>query len=94
MSAMNSCEKPLPIKQTEDGTWEVENRPGHWMKCETESDARTISSAPVLLQESNRATHPDNRIAAELEATADVLERYNIGWDSRFFRHRAEVIRG
>ncbi len=93
MSDANSSERPLPLRQVEDGTWEVEDSPGNWMKCETRSDARTISSAPVLLEKSYDVMLPDQKIAAELEATADILERYNIGWGSRFFRHRAEIMR-
>jgi len=37
---------------------------------------------------------PNQKIAAELEVTADVLQQYDIGWSSRFFRHRAEIVRG
>lgn len=94
MSATNPCEKPLPLRQTEDGTWEVENSPDNWMRCETEGDARKVSNAPLLLERSYNVRLPDQRIAAELEATADTLHRYNIGWGSRFFHHRAEVVRG
>lgn len=78
----------------EDGVWEVENSPGHWIKCETEDDARTISNAPVLSEKSHNAVCPDQTTAAELEATANVLEHYSIGWPSRFFRYRARVLRG
>jgi hypothetical protein len=94
MGATSSSDNPLRLREAEDGRWEVETSPGKWMKCETESDARIISNAPVLEERASRATAPDQTLAAELEATADALHRYNIGWDSRFFRSRAEGMRG
>jgi hypothetical protein len=94
MGATNSSEKPLPLRRTEDGVWEVETPPGKWTKCETESDARTISNAPLLEEKACYGTCPDQTLAAELRATADILEKYGFGWHSRFFRSRAEDMRG
>jgi hypothetical protein len=94
MGVTSSSDNPLRLRQAEDGKWEVETAPGKWMKCETDGDARIISNAPVLEERASRATAPDQMLAAELEATADVLQRYNIGCDSRFFRSRAEDMRG
>jgi hypothetical protein len=93
MGVTSPSNKPHPLRQTEDGEWEVEIPPGNWMKCVTESDARRISNYPALEERASRATAPDQTLAAELEATADVLQRYNIGCDSRFFRSRAEDMR-
>jgi hypothetical protein len=93
MGVTSSSNNPLRLRQAEDGEWEVETSPGKWMKCETESDARTISNAPVLEKKACCATAPDQTLAAELEATADVLQKYD-SWLSRFFRSRAEDMRG
>jgi hypothetical protein len=93
MSDTHSSEKPLPIRQTDDGQWEVENSPGHWTKCETKADATAISNAPLLRERSFHTDYPNEGIAAELEETAAVLEKYRIRFDSRFFRRQAKVVR-
>jgi len=93
MSGTHSSEKPLPIRQTDDGQWEVENSPGHWTKCGTKADATAISNAPLLLERSFNTDYPNERVAAELEKTAAVLEKYKIGFGSRYFRRRAKVVR-
>lgn len=93
MGVTSSSNNPLRLRQAEDGEWEVETSPGKWMKCETESDARTISNAPVLEEKACCATAPDQTLAVKLEATADVLQKYD-SWLSRFFRSRAEDMRG
>lgn len=86
--------KPLPLRQTEDGTWEVQNRPGHWIACYSELDAKTVADAPVVLERTWYTVPPDADVAAELEKTADMLEKYNIGFGSRFLRWRAKHTRG
>ena len=94
MGVTSPSNQPHPLRQTEDGQWEVEIPPGNWMKCATESDARRISKYPVLEEKACYATPPDQALAAELEATADVLEKYGFGPNSRFFRSRGEDMRG
>jgi len=93
MADTQSTERPLPLRQADDDTWEVENSPDQWTKCENKEDAMTISNAPLILEKSFNAVYPDENVAAELEATAAVLEQYNIGFGYRFFRWRAKVVR-
>jgi len=93
MEYTQSTERPLPLRQADDDTWEVENSPDQWTRCETKEDAMTISNAPLILEKSFKVVYPDENVAAELEATAAVLEQYNIGFGSRFFRVRAKVVR-
>ena len=45
---MSKSAKPLPIRLSDDGKWEVEMRDGKWVSCETEGDAKVLSGAPVL----------------------------------------------
>lgn len=93
MEDTQSTERPLPLRQADDDTWEVENSPDKWTRCETKEDAMTISNAPIILEKSFKTVYPDENVAAELEATAAVLEKYNIGFGSRFFRGRAKDVR-
>ncbi len=45
---MSKSAKPLPLRQSDNGKWEVEMRGGKWVRCETEADAKVLSDAPVL----------------------------------------------
>lgn len=85
--------KSLPIRKAEDGSWEVENKPGHWIKCESKEDAIVISNAPLLRDKAIITAKPDKELAAELEATSDILERYRISVGARFFREEAKGFR-
>ncbi len=93
MADTQSTGRSLPFRQADDDTWEVENSQDHWTRCETKEDAMAISNAPLILEKSFKVVYPDENVAAEMEATADVLEKYNIGFGSRFFRQRAKVVR-
>ena len=94
MEEIHSSGKALPIRQADDGTWEVLNMPEHWTSCDTEADARRISNAPLILERSFQAVYPDESIAAQLDETAEILAKYNIGFGSRFFHNRAKLARG
>ena len=94
MSDIYESAKPLSIRQSEEGNWEIENAPGNWITCHTEEDARIISNAPVVLEKSWRVEIPDEALAAELEEVSKKLQDYRIGFGARFLQHRAEVIRG
>lgn len=94
MSDTSTSAEGLPLRQSDDGKWEVENVPGNWITCETEEDARIFSNGPIVLEESFRTTFPDKALAARLEKTAEILEQYKIGFTSRYLRNRAKLARG
>jgi len=86
--------EPLPLRQSDDGKWEVENTPDNWIKCKTKRDAEILSNAPVL-EASWLQTRPINKtLAARLENTAKKMEQYNIRTTARFFRKWAKLARG
>ena len=91
---MPKSAEPLPIRQSDGSKWEVENVPGNWIKCGTEADAKIISNAPVVLQESYETFLPNKTVAARLDKTAEKLEQYNMGFHARRFRRRAKLARG
>jgi hypothetical protein len=94
MAEIQPSEKPLPLRQAEDGSWEVQSDSEQWVKCYTESDARIVSNAPLILEKSHHTVFPDEVIAAQLEETAAMLEKYNFGTASRLFKRRAKSARG
>ena len=85
--------KPLPLRQSDDGKWEVKNVPGNWIKCENEADAKILSNAPIIRAKIYETILPDKALAAELDKTAEILKRYRIS-DYRFFRAMAKRARG
>ena len=85
--------KPLPIRQSDDGNWEVESSLGNWIKCENEDDAKILSNAPIVLQESYEILPPNKKVAAKLDRTAKKMKQYNISFGSRFFQQRAKLAR-
>lgn len=91
---MSKSAKPLPLRRSDDGKWEVENVPDNWIKCENESDAKILSNAPIVLQESFEVFHPNKKVAARLENTAEKMEQYKMLSTARFFRNRAKLARG
>jgi hypothetical protein len=91
---MSNSPEPLPIKQSDDGKWEVENFPGHWIKCENEADAKILSNAPIVLQESFEVFHPNEKVASKLDRTAEKMEQYNMSFGGRYFRAMAKKARG
>jgi hypothetical protein len=86
--------EPLQLRQSDDGSWEVENVTGHWIKCETKEDAELLSNAPIVRAKLDRTTCPDNALAAELDKAAEMLDKYNMGPTARYFRAMAEKARG
>ena len=91
---MSKPATPLPIRQSNDGRWEVENDLGHWIKCENEADAKILSNAPIVLQESSEVFYPNEKAAAMLDRTAEKMKQYNMSPESRYFRAMAERARG
>jgi hypothetical protein len=91
---MSKPAKPLPLRQCDYGKWEVENVPGNCVKCETKEDAEILSNAPIVLDESYKTMFPNKALAARLERTAEKLEQYKMGTAARFFKSRAELVRG
>ena len=86
--------EPLQLRQSDAGDWEVENVANHWIKCETKEDAELISNAPIVRAKLDRTTRPDYVLAAELDKTAEMLDKYNMGSESRYFRAMAKLARG
>ena len=91
---MTKKAEPLPLRQSDDGKWEVENSSGIWIKCENEEDAKILSNAPIVLQESFEVFHPNEKAAAMLDRTAEKMEQYNMSFGGRYFRAMAEKARG
>lgn len=84
--------KSLQLRQSDDSKWEVENVPSNWIECETEADAKTISNAPIVLDEFYKIFLPNERVATNLEKTAEILKQYRIS-NHRFFRAMAKRVR-
>jgi len=91
---MSKKVEPLPLRQSNDGRWEVENDSGIWIKCKNEEDAKILSKAPIVLQESFEVFHPNEKVAAKLDETAEKMEQYNMSLGSRYFREMAKCARG
>lgn len=84
---------PFPVREYQ-GAYEVLIVPENmWLRCHAEQDARAIAAAPVLELQSLGGSRTGRKFAAELEKTADALEKHRIGFGSRFFRQRAEEAR-
>ena len=86
---------PLEVRELPDGPWQVliSEIDDVWLTCDSEDDARTIAKARVLEEESLGRLNSGEQFAAELEKTADAMERYRMGFGSRFLRRRAEEVR-
>ena len=94
MTAQTQKPKSFPVRKVGDSCWEVLIVPkSEWLPCESEADARSIAVAPKLKYECLAEERSDAAFADELELSADVLARYDIGFESRFLRLRAEEIR-
>jgi len=91
---MSKSEKPLPIRQSDDGKWEVRDASGNWIKCETEEDAKILSNARIVRTKLDKAAIPDKVLAAEFDNTAEVLDKYNWRTTARYFRAMAKRARG
>jgi hypothetical protein len=86
---------PWSVREGSEGRWEVliSERDDVWLTCDSEDDARAISAAPVLQYEALERLKSGELFAAELEKTADAMEKYRMGFGSRFLRRRAEEAR-
>ncbi len=86
---------PWAVRQGPNGQWQVliSEADDIWLDCESEEDARAIAAAPVLQYQALARAESGPQFAAELRKTADVMEKYRMGFGSRFFRRRAEEVR-
>lgn len=86
---------PLPVRQLPDGPWQVliSEYDDVWLTCDSQAHARIIANARVLEEEAMEQRNPDEKLAAELENTAKVMDRYRMGFGSRSLKSRAEEIR-
>lgn len=91
---MSKPPESLPLRQSNDGKWEVENVPGHWVKCETKKDAEIISNAPIVRAKLDRTMCPNKALTAELDKTAEILDKYNMRPTARYFRAMAKRAKG
>ena len=74
------------MRQSDDDKWEVQMAGGKWVKCESKTDAKIISEAPIL-----EASWLENRpqikaVAQRLQRTSEMMDRYNMRADARRFR--------
>jgi hypothetical protein len=91
---MSKSEKPLPIRQSDDGRWEVSDSSDNWIKCKTKEDAAILSNGPMVLGEFYKTSLPNKEISAKLEKTAEKQEQYNMLSTAQFFRSMAKRARG
>jgi len=91
---MSKSAKPLPLRKSYDGKWEVKNDSGTWIKCETKKDAEILSNGPIVLDEFHKTPLPDEGMAAKLKKTAEKQEQYKMLSTARFFRAMAKRARG
>lgn len=86
---------PLKVRELPSGPWQVliNEADDVWLTCDSEDDARTIAKARVLEEEALERGDSGEQFAAELERTADAMEKYHMGFGSRSLRHRAQEVR-
>ncbi|HUG94399.1 MAG TPA: hypothetical protein VML55_26445, partial [Planctomycetaceae bacterium] len=86
---------PWEVRGLPDGTWQVRisELDDVWLTCESEEDAQAIALAPALKHEALERLKSGDDFAAELERTAAVMEKYHMGFGSRFLRRRAQEVR-
>ena len=86
----------FPVREV-DGVWQVHVSVGmdnaQWLACETKEEARQLANAPVLWDEISSGKRMTRSNAAELDATAEVMEKYGMTSGARDFRHSAEQVR-
>jgi hypothetical protein len=88
--------KSLPIRQSDDGKWEVKMKSNNcdWVKCETEEDAKIFSNVPIVRDKLAEAALPDEGLAAKLDDITRVFDKYNMSNGVRYFRTMAKRVRG
>ena len=86
---------PLKVRELPNGPWQVliNEIDDVWLTCDSEDDARTIAKARVLEEEALERLNSGEQFAAELEKTADAMEKYRMGFGSRSLRRRAQEVR-
>ena len=94
MTAQTQKPNPFPVRKVGDNHWEVLIVPKNiWLTCVGEADACAIAKAPQLKHQCLTEQRSDTDFADELEQTAQVLARHDIGFEAHFLRLRAEEIR-
>ncbi len=94
MTAQTQKPNQFPVRKVGDHQWEVLLVPKNtWLTCATEPDACAIAQAPILKHQCLTEERNDPNFAEELDTTAEVLARYDIGFEAHFLRLRAEEIR-
>ena len=94
MTAQTKKPNPFPVRKVGDNHWEVLIVPkSKWLPCAGEADARAIAAAPQLKRQSITGERHDPAFADELDRTAEVLARYDIGFEAHFLKLRADDIR-
>ena len=94
MTAQTQKPKPFPVRKVGNNLWEVLIVPKSiWLPCASEADACAIAHAPQLKHQCLAEQRSDPDFADELEQTAQVLARHDIGFEAHFLRLRAEEIR-
>lgn len=86
---------PWKVREGSDGRWEVliSERDDVWLTCDSEDEARAIAAAPVLQYEAMEQLKSGEPFASELEKTAEAMEKYHMGFGSRFLRRYAQRVR-
>jgi len=86
---------PWKVRGLPDGTWQVliSEHDDVWLTCESEEEARTIAAAPVLEYQALGRLKSSEQFATELETTADAMQKYRLGFGSRFLRGLAHDLR-
>lgn len=89
--------KRFPVRE-KNGKWEVYISPdldeARWEACDSESEARIISNAPVLnFRFHSHSDIADEPFADELEKTAHVFEKHKMNSGARGFLLSAQMIR-
>ncbi|MCH8879948.1 MAG: hypothetical protein IID34_08705 [Planctomycetes bacterium] len=94
MTAQTQKPSPFPVRKVGDNHWEVLIVPKNtWLPCAGEADACAIAKAPLLKHQCLAEERSDPDFADQLEKTAEVLARHDIGFEAHFLRLRAEEIR-
>jgi hypothetical protein len=83
---------PLATRKGPDGVWQVNISGPHdvWLDCDSEEDARTVAAAGVLEEQALDHLRTGPEFAEELRKTANVMERYRMGFGSRRLRGLAK----
>ncbi len=94
MTAQTQKPNQFPVRKVGDHHWEVLIVPKNtWLPCASEADACAIAKAPLLKHQCLAEERNDPDFADELEQTAEVLARHDIGFEAHFLHLRAEEIR-